>query len=180
MDGNAKGGDRIMKAAYFCERPENILRVYDEARARCWNRRWIFCRASIRARMTICGTWVRVFHVGHAGFVRRRDRPPPSEIEGGVLRRGIGAVFARHLHARGIRVFSAWAANAVPVAEYAVSQIVLAGKDISGTAQAGRRRQAQAFADYAHSFPCNYETHVGILGAGMIESASSVCCRDTT
>ena len=36
--------------------------------------------------------------------------------------------FARPFLNRGIQVFSAWAANAVPVAEYTVAQIILAGK----------------------------------------------------
>jgi len=40
---------------------------------------------------------------------------------------GAGSVqaFARPLLARGIRLFSAWQANAVPVAEYALAQILL-------------------------------------------------------
>ena len=51
---------------------------------------------------------------------------------------GAGSVqyFARPFLSRGVRVFSAWAANAVPVAEYAVAQIVLSGK---GFYQAVRR-----------------------------------------
>ena len=36
--------------------------------------------------------------------------------------------FARPYLRRGIRVFSAWAANAVPVAEYTTAQILLANK----------------------------------------------------
>ncbi len=36
--------------------------------------------------------------------------------------------FARPFLNRGIRIFSAWGANAVPVAEFTVSQILLANK----------------------------------------------------
>ena len=36
--------------------------------------------------------------------------------------------FARPYLRRGIRVFSAWAANAIPVAEYTTAQILLANK----------------------------------------------------
>ena len=36
--------------------------------------------------------------------------------------------FAREHLNRGVRVFSAWASNAVPVAEYTVAQIILANK----------------------------------------------------
>lgn len=41
----------------------------------------------------------------------------------------------------GVRVFSAWAANAIPVAEYTVAQILLANKGLlpaSGSVQRGR------------------------------------------
>lgn len=76
--------------------------------------------------------------------------------------------FARPFLNRGVRVFSAWAANAVPVAEYAVAQIVLAGK---GCFQAMRR-----YRDYnrkcAQQIVCgqpgNYGIRVGLVGAGMI------------
>ncbi len=83
---------------------------------------------------------------------------------------GAGTVqyFARPFLSRGIRVFSSAQANAVPVAEYAVSQIILAGK---GFYQASRlykeRRHAEAAA-YAAGHCGNYGTTVGILGAGRI------------
>ena len=48
--------------------------------------------------------------------------------------------FAREYLEAGVQVFSAWAANAVPVAEFTVAQILLAGK---GYFQ-GLRRQERA------------------------------------
>ena len=48
--------------------------------------------------------------------------------------------FARPFLKRGVRVFSAWAANGVPVVEFTVAQIVLAGK---GYFQSLRRRPAR-------------------------------------
>ena len=78
--------------------------------------------------------------------------------------------FAREYLEAGVKVFSAWAANAVPVAEFTVAQILLAGK---GYFQ-GRRRQERegraAFDRYSSTFPCNYHVKVGILGVGMIGS----------
>jgi len=67
----------------------------------------------------------------------------------------------------GVKVFSAWAANAIPVAEFAASQIILANK---GYFQLHRRcleNYAQAV-EYAEGFPGNYRAEVGLLGAGMI------------
>lgn len=83
---------------------------------------------------------------------------------------GAGSVqaFARPFLARGIRVFSAWAANAVPVAEYAVAQIVLAGKGFYQSVRRYERQGREASVAYSDSLPCNYGIRVGILGAGMI------------
>ncbi len=76
--------------------------------------------------------------------------------------------FARPFLARRVKVFSAWAANAVPVAEYAVSQIVLANKGFfQGCAIRDRRTRADAAA-YCSRFPGNYDCTVGIIGAGQI------------
>lgn len=83
---------------------------------------------------------------------------------------GAGTVqyFARPFLNRGVRVFSAWAANAVPVAEYAVAQIVLAGKGFFQGMRRYERDGRAASHAYTAQLPCNYGIRVGILGAGMI------------
>ena len=77
--------------------------------------------------------------------------------------------FARPFLARGIRVCSAWRENAVPVAEFAVSQILLANK---GFFQACRRNRSEAAHREAHrffsAFPGNFDCRVGLLGCGSI------------
>ncbi len=57
---------------------------------------------------------------------------------------GAGATdrFARPLFARGIHVISAWQANAVPVAEYTVSAILLGLKNFYQLVRTGRSREA--------------------------------------
>ena len=69
----------------------------------------------------------------------------------------------------GVTVVSAWAANAVPVAEYTLAQILLANKGCLRNARTAGTdyRLARVFSD---TFPGNYGTAVGILGAGMIGS----------
>ena len=76
--------------------------------------------------------------------------------------------FARPYMNNGARVFSAWQANAVPVAEFAVAQILLANKGYFAAAQlhsVGRREEG-----YAASCRCpgNYGCRVGIIAAGQI------------
>ena len=81
---------------------------------------------------------------------------------------GAGSVqyFARPYLACGVEIFSAWAANAVPVAEVTVAQIILANKGYYQRMQ----YEDGAWANHGmkHAPLGNYNTNVGIIGAGMI------------
>lgn len=102
--------------------------------------------------------------------------PALSEAELAVAMPNLRAVFyaagsvqafARPLLSRGVAVFSAWGANAVPVAEVAVSQILLANKGFfrfrfgPKSTAAGEAERAAATA-----YPGNLGCRVGLLGAG--------------
>lgn len=78
--------------------------------------------------------------------------------------------FARPFLTRGVRVFSGWHANAVPVAQFSFAQILLAAK---GTlpVQAAMRREGRAKARALfETYPGNYGIRVGLLGCGAIGS----------
>lgn len=83
---------------------------------------------------------------------------------------GAGTVqsFARPFLGCGVKVFSAWAANAVPVAEMTVAQIILSNKGYFLTNRLyhtqGKRVAGGAF----KKCNGNYGETVGIIGAGMI------------
>lgn len=68
-----------------------------------------------------------------------------------------------------IRVFSAFAANAVPVAEYTVSQIILASK---GFYQGAKRYRLALPASFIHTQKSkgNFDIKVGLAGLGCIGS----------
>ena len=85
---------------------------------------------------------------------------------------GAGTVqkFARPFLACGVKVFSAWAANAVPVAEMTVAQIVLANKGYYLTSRLMRENGYTAAHGAHKSYRGNYGETVGIIGAGMIGS----------
>ena len=76
--------------------------------------------------------------------------------------------FARPFLNCGVKVFSAWAANAVPVAEYTVGQIILANTSFFVSSRMyksnGRLKATEKF----NEFPGNYGNKTGIIGAGMI------------
>lgn len=81
---------------------------------------------------------------------------------------GTVQAFARPFLNCGVKVFSAWAANAVPVAEFTFAQILLANK---GYFTATRRVATEGFKEtggFCNRFTGNYDTTVGIIGAGMI------------
>jgi phosphoglycerate dehydrogenase-like enzyme len=76
--------------------------------------------------------------------------------------------FAVPFLSRGIRIFSAADANAVPVIEFTAAQIILANKGFFGSSRlysAGEHDEARR---YCGAFPGNFDTRVGIVGAGKI------------
>ncbi len=82
---------------------------------------------------------------------------------------GAGSVqgFAREFLESGVAVFSAWAANGVPVAEYTFAEIILASKGAFNRyhrPEEGSDWNGRRFDGYRGV----YEIKVGILGAGMI------------
>ncbi len=83
---------------------------------------------------------------------------------------GAGSVqyFARPFLNCGVRVFSSWCANAIPVSEYTVSQIILANKGYFKFQNKYREEGFDVARETANHFPGNYKTKVGLLGAGMI------------
>ncbi|MBR5308254.1 MAG: hydroxyacid dehydrogenase [Clostridia bacterium] len=83
---------------------------------------------------------------------------------------GAGSVqqFAREFLECGIRVHSSWAANAVPVAEYTVAQIILANKGFFGSSYRYKKEGHGRAWDHFQSFKGNYNAKIGIIGAGMI------------
>jgi phosphoglycerate dehydrogenase-like enzyme len=76
--------------------------------------------------------------------------------------------FAVPFLSRGIRIFSAADANAVPVIEFTTAQIILANKGFFGSAfwyGAGEYAEARR---YFGAFPGNFGARLGIIGAGKI------------
>ncbi|MCL2319318.1 MAG: hydroxyacid dehydrogenase [Treponema sp.] len=84
---------------------------------------------------------------------------------------GAGSVqgFARPFLNRGIRVVSGWVAMSVAVTEYASSQVLLANKGYFQALLKYRNEGFKTAKDMCSNiYPGNFETRVGILGAGMI------------
>ena len=122
--------------------------------------------ADCRDTEYIFATW------GMAHFTEEEIKKYLPSLKAVFYAAGTVQYFAREFLSLGIPVFSAWAANAVPVAEYTVAQIVLAAKGfyqtcrLSSGSLEGRKEAARLFGHYHGSYGMN----VGIIGAGMIGS----------
>ncbi len=82
--------------------------------------------------------------------------------------------FAPQFIRRGVTVCSGWGANAVPVAEYTVAQIILANKGFFVSSRLHSVGQYPEAFEIQKNFKGNFEVSVGIIGAGMI---GSLVCR---
>ncbi len=83
---------------------------------------------------------------------------------------GAGSVqgFAREFLNCGVSVFSAWAANGVPVAEYTVAQIILSNKGFFTQSRLMKTGNYEAAHSSRSKYIGNFDAKIGIIGAGMI------------
>ena len=164
-----------MKAIYLCESAENLEKVYG-ARERAALAALVdigddiytldVARAddAVRAAQVIFSTW-------------GMPKVEKSEIE--ALFPNLRAVFyaagsvqgfARPFIEKGIKVFSAWQANGVPVAEYTVAQMELAAKGFFQIQQLTRTNRQAARREML-SYPGMYDISIGLLGVGAVGAA---------
>jgi phosphoglycerate dehydrogenase-like enzyme len=160
----------VIKAAFLGNNHQSIDRVYAQGRFEqvagatdlypvvVSEESFAEHAAALRDVRAVFGTW---------GFPRltaeQLEQLPNLEI----VFYGAGSVqaFARPFLERGITVVSAWAANAVPVAEFTLAQVLLATKGYFQNI-----RQVRSPEGWRGGFrgPGNYGETVAILGLGMI------------
>ncbi|MGM9682168.1 MAG: hydroxyacid dehydrogenase [Eubacteriales bacterium] len=112
----------------------------------------------------IFSTW------GMPGFTEDEIRAYFPRLECVFYSAGSVQGFARQFLACGVRVFSAWAANAVPVAEYTLAQILLANKGFFTHIRLMNQKRISEAYDLKKVYPGNYNEKVGLIGCGMIGS----------
>jgi len=151
-----------MKTIYLCENKRIIKSVYCTEEP-------VYCKADVlqdphRFAETeyVFSTW------GMPKFTEEEIKKLLPRLKAVFYGGGSVQAFARPFLKNGIKVFSAWTANAIPVAEYTVAQIILANKGFyqsSRIAKTGNRDAARAFHCKTSG---NYDAKIGIIGAGMI------------
>jgi len=76
--------------------------------------------------------------------------------------------FANEYFEKNVRIFSAYAANAIPVAEFTVGQILLASKGYFQSSVLAKAGDYKTAGEISHARVGNYGANIGIIGAGMI------------
>ena len=113
---------------------------------------------------TIFTTW------GMPAFTEEEIRNAFPSLKAVYYAAGSVRYFAAPFLSCGMRVHSAWAANAVPVAEYTTAQILLANKGFFKSCRLCSKERAlrDEAKRYAEEKNGNFDASVGIIGAGMI------------
>ena len=76
--------------------------------------------------------------------------------------------FAPGFIANGVKIFSAFQANAIPVAEFTIAQIILANKGYFISQLFYKRGEFDKASKFSRSLPGTWGESVGILGAGAV------------
>lgn len=163
-----------MKSIFLCEKEDKIFRVYDSNTVCALQslteiEKKIYTKADVLREPTfffdvefIFSTW------GMPEFTVEEIKKCFPSLKCVFYGAGTVQKFARPFLTCSIKIFSAWAANAVPVAELTVAQIILANKGYFITNrlfhEKGREFGKLALAKCRG----NYGETVGIIGAGMI------------
>ena len=163
-----------MKAIFLCEKDDKIFKVYDEETIRELQtlvgiEKALYSKADILNAPEAFSDVELVFSTWNIPkFTEEEIRAYLPSLK--CVFYGAGSVqsFARPFLNCGVKVFSAWAANAVPVVEMTVAQIILSNKGYFLTSrlysEKGHREARDAFKKACG----NYGETVGIIGAGMI------------
>lgn len=163
-----------MKAIFLCDDLQNCHNVYDEfvrtelSKITSLDER-IYTKADVILNPSefvdtkiIFSTW------GIPRFTEEEIKNLFPSLE--CVFYGAGSVqgFARPFLNLGIKVFSAWAANAVPVAEMTVAQIILSDKGYFLSNRLYHSQGKKIAGDAFKKCKGNYGETIGIIGAGMI------------
>ena len=159
-----------MKAIFLCNHESEVRRVYHadtitRLQSLCELDDRIYASADLTSipadTEIVFSTW------GMPCLTEAQIRAYLPRLQAVFYAAGSVQAFARPLLASGVRVFSAWQANAVPVAEYTLAQILLANKGFFAQA---RDMKAQRGTPRSTSYLGNYRQCVGLIGCGSIGS----------
>lgn len=163
-----------MRAIFLCDKPDNKSYVYsnevtERLKSSLSLEDTVYSKADVQnAKESFADVKIIFSTWGMPSFTADEIQNFFPSLE--CVFYGAGSVqsFARPFLECGVKVFSAWAANAVPVAEMTVAQIILANKGYFLTSRIYRESGNKAAKAEFKKCRGNYGETVGIIGAGMI------------
>lgn len=164
------------KVILLTSHEHDAKRVYDDAMLSKLTERYdlygtVLCKKNIKDHTDACRKAEYIFSTwGMEHFSEEEIKAYFPNVKCLFYAAGSVQHFAAEFLNCGIRVFSAWKANAVPVAEYTYAQILLATKGFY-RASAESRAHFYKMAKYADSCGGIYNAKIGIIGVGSIGGA---------
>lgn len=161
-----------MKSIFLCNKKDNVEKVYAES----FNKlpeveKKIYTSAEVIASPEEFSDVEYVFSTwGMPSMSEEEIKECFPKLKCVFYAAGSVQAFARPFLACGVKVFSAWAANAVPVVEYTLAQIILANKGFFAHSREMKKGNREAGKVMKAAYPGNYGENVGIIGVGMIGS----------
>ena len=163
-----------MRSIFLCESPKNIARVYPpETQAQIHTlvglAPTVYSKAHILANPAAFAHTEFLFSTwGMPQLTEEEIASAFPNLKAVFYAAGTVQAFARPFLHRGVRIFSAWGANGIPVAEYTLAQILLANTGYFHTSAIMKSGDAARARQLCNEFPGNFDVTVGIIGAGMI------------
>ncbi len=159
-----------MKIIFLCQTEDTVLRVFNkEVLDKLGFKEKIFSKEDVIANPDnfnevefIFSTW------GMPSFTEQEIKTCLPSLKAIFYAAGTVQSFAKEFLNCGVKIFSAWSANAVPVAEYTLAQILLSNKGFFPLCTAYSNGDVSAPRNEKDKYIGNYNAKVGIIGAGMI------------
>ena len=161
-----------MKSIFLCNKKNSVEKVYAESFDKLPDvERKVYTSAEIIAEPEKFAEVEYVFSTwGMPSMSEEEIKRCFPSLKCVFYAAGSVQAFARPFLACGVKVFSAWAANAVPVVEYTLAQIILANKGFFAHSREMKKGNREAGKVMKAAYPGNYGESVGIIGVGMIGS----------
>ena len=165
-----------MRSILVCKKAERLKEVYEEEllldlQARAGLDLCVYTREEILASPMsfsdvdyLFSTW------GMPVFAEEEIASCLPNLKAVFYAAGTVQSFARPFLKQGVKVYSAWAANAVPVAEYTVAQILLANKGFFLQTRLMEQKRLEEAKALRNACIGNYGERIGLIGCGMIGS----------
>ncbi len=157
-----------MKAIFLCENQDTVLRVFSkETLLKLKFNGKVYSKSDLKTEDLsdtefIFSTW------GMPSFTENEIKRYFPSLKAIFYAAGTVQSFAKEFLNCGVRIFSAWSANAVPVAEYTLAQILLSNKGFFPLCSAYSGGDLLKPRKQKDNYIGNYNAKVGIIGAGMI------------